>query len=68
MNYESVVSVIINNYNDYKIFLDNIITHNLLNYYLPLSSNDYKELEKNWACSSNMRYGEIINEDDNRNR
>jgi hypothetical protein len=64
MNYESLVYVTINNYKDYKIFLDNIILDNLLNYYLPLSSNDYKEIEKNWGCSSNMRYGEIINEDD----
>ena len=64
MNYVNDVTVIINNYLDYESFLNNLKNQNLLNYYLPLSTLDYKEIEKNWGSSSNMKYCEIINEDD----
>lgn len=64
MNYENDVTVIINNYLDYESFLNNLTNQNLLNYYLPISSSNYKEKERIWGSSSNMRYVEIINEDD----
>jgi hypothetical protein len=64
MNYKSDITVIINNYLDYETFLDKIQTNNLLEYYLPIKTVDFEEKERVWGCSSNIRYVEILNEDE----
>ena len=64
MNYKNDITIIINNYLDYETFLDKIQTGNLLEYYLPVKTDDYKEKERVWGCSSNIRYVEILNEDE----